>query len=525
MNYIKEGSANQRILFVLLSARLVSPLVNVAFFLLLSFIASSALILVPDYQIFFFVLLLSCLLITLIAFLLLIQRLRNHLLKPLVTLETAVAKVCEGEPNAHLPLKDIGVFYAMVKDIDSISEELTDLYEDMDSRISRHTTLLHKKTTSLKILYDIALRINRGDEINDLLIHVLKVIKKMSQGIAATIRIIDSDGKLHLIDSIGPQEIKFSAQLCTCGKALTAGDILCKHNPLKCSQRNGRKMFGVDDLELISIPLNYQDNMFGIYNIYIKKETRGQAIQDSDLLETLSTIGSHLGMAMAQKRLDEEAHQLSIVNERTAFAHELHDSLAQTLAGLRFQIRMLEDSIIKENLSKTTANDIKKLRNGLDEAHTELRELLSNFRAPLSNQGLILSLEKLIERFGQENQLTAFFQCECRKPQFSPSQEMQVLRIVQEALTNIQKHAQAQTVRVLLSCPKDKLYKLVIEDDGVGFTDKVTTGSPGEHIGLSIMQERAKRLGGTLQIESEPDEGVHMQIFFDPKSHKQTKLH
>ncbi len=513
----KAENINQRIVSILFSARLIMPLMMVTLFSIMSFLACIGLIFIKDYSIFWLSLLLLSLTCSFSAFLLLIHRLRHHLLRPLVTLESAVAKVCEGEPDAHLPLQDIGVFYEMVKDIDSISEELTDLYEDMDSRVSRQTMLLQKKTTSLKILYDVAVHINRGDEINPLLVHFLEVIKKMSHGIAATARIVEPDGTLRIIGALGPEKIIFSAQLCTCGTVLTIGDILCKHDPKQCSQRNGRKMFGIDDLEVIAIPLNHQDTMLGIYHIYVKKEAnKGQVIQDTSLIETLSTIGNHLGMAIAQKRLDEEAQRLSIIDERTAFAHELHDSLAQTLAGLRFQIRMLEDEVAKQAISKTTQQDIKKLRNGLDEAHTELRELLSNFRAPLDTRGLIVSLEALIERFGQENQIHTFFQCECRHPQFTPSQEMQVLRIVQEALTNIQKHAQAQTVRVLLSCPKNKLYTLLIEDDGIGFKSISSTSNPGEHIGLSIMQERANRLGGHLYIESEPNEGVHMEIIFDP---------
>ena len=495
--FCKQGSINQRILSILYSAHMVSPSIILFLSSFVSLISVSNIILA------------YCL--------------KNHLLKPLVILETVITKVCEGESDTLLPLKDIGILHDIVKDIDSINEELTDVYEDMNIRIYRQTTQLQQNTTSLKILYDIAASINRGDKINQLLIRFLTVIKEMMHGISATARIIESNGQMRVIASIGidEQKIIFPAQLCTCGIVLTAGDIVCHKNAKKCSRINQRQMFDSTDIELFVIPFEHQKELFGTYSIYVKKKTFPP---DKSLLETLSAIGNHLGMAIAKKRLDAESHRLSIIQERTAFAHELHDSLAQTLASLRFQVRMLDDSVKEKKSTHIIQQDIDKLRNSLDEAHTELRELLSSFRAPIDQRGLLFSLEKLIQRFSSETGVNAFFQCECRDPKFSPSTEMQVLRIVQESLTNIQKHAQAHTVRVLLSCSKNKHHRLLIEDDGVGFDGAIQAGKPGEHIGLSIMQERAKRLGGELKIESEQGEGLRLEIIFDPSSTQHYEL-
>jgi two-component system nitrate/nitrite sensor histidine kinase NarX len=92
---------------------------------------------------------------------------------------------------------------------------------------------------------------------------------------------------------------------------------------------------------------------------------------------------------------------------------------------------------------------------------------------------------------------------------------MQMLRIAQEALTNIRKHARAQTVRVLLNCRPGGAYMLLVEDDGIGFDLPRRAGRPGEHIGLSIMEERARRLGGQLRIESEPGEGTRVEVTYN----------
>ena len=91
---------------------------------------------------------------------------------------------------------------------------------------------------------------------------------------------------------------------------------------------------------------------------------------------------------------------------------------------------------------------------------------------------------------------------------------MQVLRIIQESLNNIRKHSQARLVRILLSANRDNEYAVLIEDDGVGISEPVLDGHPGEQVGLSIMKERAHRLGGMLTIDSEPGEGTRIMLHF-----------
>lgn len=445
---------------------------------------------------------------------------KRQLLKPLVTLEASVSQVCQGEPGATLPETDTGVFSGMVRDIDSISEELVDLYEDMDSRIARHTTRLAQKTASLKILYDVAATINQVEELDELLLRFLRVLKEMVNGVAISARVVQEDGQMRLVGAIGlDDKLKRERELlpleiCACGVPLSPGDVLCENDARYCVKQLGRQMFGAEEVERVSVPLEYHGDTLGAYQIYVR---RPGVSGREDILELLETIGSHLGMAVAKHRSDEEARRLSILEERNALAHELHDSLAQTLASLRFQIRMLEDSLVQDDACEVAMQDLERIRNGMDEAHTELRELLTSFRASVDGRGLSVALEKLVERFAAETGISTYFQRECVQVKLSSSEEMQMLRIVQEALTNIRKHASAHTVRVLLRC-RGGVYVLLVEDDGVGFEGAAREGHPGEHIGLSIMEERARRLGGELKIESESGEGTRVELIYKPQN-------
>ena len=452
-----------------------------------------------------------------------IFRLRRQLLRPLVALEDAVTRVCQGEPGASKSLNDLGLLSTVAEGVANLNEELTELYEEMDHRIARQTRRLAMKTASLKILYDVAAGINQAEGLEDLLLRFLRILKEMINARAATVRLISPDGTRRLLGAIGlDDDLVRSADLapvdlCLCGTALSPGDILCTRDARYCSRVYGRRMFGSDQVEAVSVLLPYHGELLGIYTLFVDRPgLEGR----EDIVELLATIGHHLGVAVAKHRSDEDARRLSILDERNALAHELHDSLAQILAGLRFQVRMLADSLAQTPLPEPARRDIERVRSGVDEAHTELREMLATYRAPLDRRGLNPALEKLVARLVQGTQLHALFQNDCRPFDLSAGMELQILRIVQEALANVRKHARAHTVRVLLNRGVGDTYVLLVEDDGVGFSAPRRSSQPGEHIGLSIMEERASRIGAELRIESEPGEGTRVELVFAPERRK-----
>lgn len=513
-------SVSTRVLRIIRATRLAAPLAVLTASLLAAIVLALMILLRPGFGVPLLGALLLALGLGLVALVATLVRLRGQLLGPLAHLEFSVAQVCAGEPGASLASDERGVLAGMVRDIDSLNEELTDLYEDMDSRVARHTTRLAQKTASLKILYDVAASINQAEDLDELLLRFLRVLKEMVNALAATVRLVQPDGRMRLVGSIGlnddvvRERELLPVELCVCGSALSPGDILCDKQAKHCSRKLGREMFGGDEIEVVTVSLDYHGEVLGLYNLFVR---RPGISGREDIMELLQTIGSHLGVAVAKQRSDLEARRLSIMEERTALAHELHDSLAQTLASLRFQVRLLQDILSQGDANPAALSDVERIRNGVDEAHTELRELLNSFRAPIGERGLVPALQKLVERFGQETGVPAFFQKECREPALSSTEEMQVLRIAQECLANIRKHAQAHTVRILLTCPGNDGYVLLVEDDGAGFENMAKDGRPGEHIGLSIMEERARRLDGRLRIESEPGEGTRVELSFRPQ--------
>lgn len=446
---------------------------------------------------------------------------RRFLLDPSDKLKMWSDDIRDGNLDARLVPEHMGQLQNVSLDINNLLDYLRNLSLHMDDEIKRQTRRFEQKNRSLQVLYDVATSLNTSRDLNDLLTRFLHTMRDIVNAQAGTVRLLNEDGKMELLASIGlDEDILEKEKLvpvtrCLCGNALTGGDVLFQEDLSPCKQQLGRPIISDENLEMIAVPLQYHGRNLGIYNLFVAKDS----MDSHDEVKALfSSIGRHLGMAIEKANLDNESKRISIIQERNALAHELHDSLAQTLASLRFQVSMLDEAIDQQG-ADITHEDIQQIKGGLDEAYTELRELLAHFRAPINSRGLLAALEDLISNFRKQTGMHVLLQKEWDNSNLSASMEMQVLRIIQESLANTRKYSKAHTVRVLLRCDAQRNYHVLIEDDGIGMDKPAFSGHPGEHLGLSIMQERARYLGGELRIESEPGEGTRVQLNFgNPES-------
>ena len=207
-----------------------------------------------------------------------------------------------------------------------------------------------------------------------------------------------------------------------------------------------------------------------------------------------------------QSRLARHSDRLLRFEDRSAIANELHDSLAQSLASLKMQVRVLDDTLRQDN-EVAIWKEMENIQAGLDEANIELRELITYFRLPVDGNGVVSAIEKAVSRFRLTSSIEAVLQNHWPAVNLPVEYERQVLRIVQEGLANVRKHSGADMVRILLNQAHDAR-RVLIEDDGIGMS--LTSGEIDNHFGLSIMQERAGSIGATLQLESEPGDGTRI---------------
>ena len=334
---------------------------------------------------------------------------------------------------------------------------------------------LARKTQSLDILYEIAASLSQPGSQEQLLGGFLDVLIDLLDARAGSVRLAAADGDTRLIAfrGLAPQEVE-----------------------------RGR-------VEFVEVPVQYQSRILGVFNLLLD---RPLAAMGEDLPDLLLSVGRHLGLAIEKSRLEGEARRLAVMEERHIIGNELHDSLAQSLIGMRLQLMVLSESLGCEDLG-AARYEVKALQRAMEQASADLRNLLTDYRLKIDEAGLAQTVANLVERFRRETGIAVFFQNECQALALSAAQEIQVFYIIQEALANIRKHASARNVRILLNNEGD-LYTVLIEDDGLGMAGPEEP-MPAEHAGLAIMRERTERLPGQIVIESEPGEGTRIVLIFN----------
>ena len=461
----------------------------------------------------------ALLVISILLVAVLLRQIRYNFLFPLKRLRQWSEEMLEDNHSARISIKSQGEFTDLFKGINVLSDRLETLTLDMQSQVKKQTKHIERKTHSLEIIYDVAASINNSRDLDDLLSRFLLTLKDVVHARAAVVRLLTDDDQMRLVASVGldddlmEKEQLIPSNECLCGIAYKDGDIHFQDNVTKCDKIIGRNFFEdqQEDIGMIAVPLQYRGKTLGVYNLFVSNREFHNQEEIEDLL---TSIGRHLGMAIDKARSEDEAKRLSLMEERNRLAHELHDSLAQTLASLRFQVRVLDETL-RGGKESDVWHELEKIENNIDEAYSELRELITHFRAPIDKRGLIPAVEHLIERFQYQTDISIFLQKEWNVLHLPATIEVQALRIIQESLNNIRKHSQAHTVRVILRSDTQGDCNILIEDDGIGIKNIPNADVVlDDHLGLSIMHERAKRIGGTIKIESEPNEGTRILLHF-----------
>lgn len=395
---------------------------------------------------------------------------------PLQDITHWASRIRQGDFSARLKLDD-PKFASTEDDINRLAEWLQSLAKQSQQEIADHEQLIQHQSDSLRLVYDITSGLNKSYDAKAFISRHLTTMKELSGAQIADAFLLDDNDDETLLASIEDD-----------------GAI------------------GRDNENCMVVPLSVKDQLYGEYRLYVDQPIA--RLPDSTR-KLLSNIGLNLGMALEKQVQEQNSDMLGRIAERTAFAHELHDSMAQTLASLRFQVRILDDVLqnVTEPRIWSQMETVEKL---VDLAHQELRSLIGQFRAPIDVGNLSGGLKKILARFRTESGIPVFFQNQCEKIDFSEETQIAIIRIAQESLKNICKHSQAETVRILIRKHDHDKCMMLIEDDGIGFDSEPERAHAGMHIGLSVMQERAAQILGEFAIESEKGEGTRIMLTFSP---------
>jgi two-component system nitrate/nitrite sensor histidine kinase NarX len=257
----------------------------------------------------------------------------------------------------------------------------------------------------------------------------------------------------------------------------------------------------------VSLPVEDRGERFGVLILDLRE---GETLEpwQNRLLETLA---GHLGTALKLHLNLREGRRLSLYEERAILARELHDSLAQSLSYLKIQAARL-DNALDEGDNARAGGVLDELREGISSAYRQLRELLTTFRLKMDDRGLSGALEATVQEFRARGRLVIDLQDRLPPNLLSPNEEIHVLQIVREALSNVTRHAGARQAQVRLALDQSGSgVEVEVADDGRGIGP---APERRHHYGLTIMRERAQTLDGTLTIDQPPGGGTRVSLRF-----------
>ncbi|MHB8576962.1 MAG: GAF domain-containing sensor histidine kinase [Dehalococcoidia bacterium] len=369
-----------------------------------------------------------------------------------------------------------------------------------------------RRRRELASLNAVAETLNRTDDLSVALTRVLTIVAEVLGLRSGWVWLLNERGEYvpaagyrlppHLQD---PSHM--TGWLCHCLETFAAGDLrgAANVNVLSCT-RLWNVIDGNDGLRYhASIPIYLGERKIGVMNVAMP-EWRELSVEE---LQFLYTVGYQVGLAVEHRRLLTAQTRLAQVEERNRLAREIHDTVAQTLAGLALQLEAADALIERDTVRSHHA-----VGRAINLTHTALedvrRSVLDLRAAPLEGLTLAEALRRRVAAFAAEHAITGTFALTGADRPLPPRLEVGVFRIAQEALTNVARHAAATSVSVLLSvdeAPGGRL-RLSVEDDGRGFDAEAPPG----HFGLVGMRERARLLGGGLQIASTPDAGTRVEL-------------
>jgi signal transduction histidine kinase len=259
----------------------------------------------------------------------------------------------------------------------------------------------------------------------------------------------------------------------------------------------------------LGVPIVARGRVVGAFYLTDKEGAGEFSEADQQLIVMLS---AHAAVAMENARLHERSRELSIVEERNRLARELHDSLVQKLFGVVLAAQSAA-TLLERNAGEARMQ-VDRVGDLAQDAIAELRSLVFQLRpAAIETEGLAAALRKHVEVLRRVHGTGVELELE-GKPRVRPGVDEEIFRIAQEALHNALRHARAERLVVRLQENGDGL-RLAVTDDGVGFDP----GAPelrARSLGLTSMEERARELGGRLEIDSAPDAGTTIALEVGP---------
>ena len=430
-----------------------------------------------------------------IVMIFIIMRVDQRLVKPLKDLVLAAKRISQGDFSGRIVYEgkdEIGLLSSVFNDM---SASLENDYRYLEKQVDERTTDLRRSNQVLDCLYHTAQHLSRRPVGRKAFVDIVTDLKKTT-GFEQVAICLTSEPNADKFDLIlpegeeGKKESCLSTDCANCSRKILGGQL---------SRERGEVTFSIGD----------QEHSYGF--LYIK--TGSSARLELWRRRLIEAVIDNISSALSLQEKEGQSRRVILFEERSIIARELHDSLAQSLSYMKMQVSRLSTMLDRKFSEDKLREGLYDLQEGLSSAYKHLRELLDTFRLQLSEPTLLNALEATVEEYGkyEQNIQLSFELGHCP---LTPNEDIHILQVVREALSNAVKHADASNIRV--SCYQNQAGEAIfqVEDDGVGMPDNPSR----EHsYGLLTMQERAAVLGGRIDLGPGESGGVLAALVFRPK--------
>lgn len=423
--------------------------------------------------------------------------LNRVLFSPLHNLAGIAAEVRKGNFSVRARYRGNNEISELCESFNFMIEDLSRLYGSLAEQVRIKTEDLDRSNKALSLLYSLRSLFAQSEMDKDTLQEAVKLVGTHFTAADCTL-IIHHGNAASLLetarysDGALPEEFNVTRYLQSVAFRPTESEIYS-------FEQNGRHY------AMSCCPVKNQDAPLG--TLAITREVADFTDGEKELIESVCSVFSAQFRAADQQ---EEAFRLALYEERSTIARELHDSIAQSLAYARIQLTRLSHAVQENKQSADLNPVIGDLRTGIATAYGQLRELLTTFRLKPTAQNLRQSLREILEDFNQRSSIPFTLENQVVGFELSANQQVHLLQILREALSNVTKHSHATAVTVVLKPVGNGTIELSITDNGTGFNLQDRSG----HFGLGIMRERAEALNGYLKLENVDPHGTKVRLQF-----------
>ena len=406
----------------------------------------------------------------------------KYVVGPLHQLVNMAGKLRAGDFSMRLDSKSDDELTLLANTFNDMADSLDGMYRTLEEQVESKTRHLEETQKMLRFLYDTSRRLSEEG-------NIVSKLERTMDHLRREIDIAGGDIQLHHASPVDPF-------------------LIISRPERETAELSDDSTTGATDQRQSSYQLQHDNRDYGSLNV--TPTTQGNISVEQHLM--LTALADTIGAALANESRKDQENRMALMEERTAIARELHDSIAQSLSFTKIQVSRLQSMLAKDAEQALLESVLTEIRTGIQSAYAQLRELLTTFRLQLDSPGLQASLLATAREFEDKGDFSVSLESSLQNYPLTPNEEVHILHIVREALSNVLRHSGASKASIWLGLEQTSgMIEVRITDNGSGFS---TPGVGINHYGQTIMQERADILGGSVLLSETATGGATVVLRF-----------